>query len=566
MANLSLAGIAISVLLFLSCKKDSTSTAANKVPVANAGSNVTIQLPVDSVVLDGSASNDPDGRIESYSWKQIAGPSTADIVDNDKVKGRAKRLVQGIYSFELRIGDNNGSFSTDTVDVKVLSLSGDIIANAGPDREIMLPIMQAPLDASGSRDPAGSPLIYEWRQITGPASQIKNAIAVITSVHLFTVGVYQFELKVSNTNGIAYDTTQVTVKEDPSCTASRTEVPAQLTQLKQFAFSSYNTGRLLAVGNKLLIPVDMVDPIAGSYVYVYDVTTGAVTLKELDFKSNAGTVVAGNKAFFAGGFNSFIDYDRPGVSDVVDIYDAASNTWSKAKLSQARGAIKAGAVGNKVVFAGGLKSDVLSNQVDIYDLETAQWTTSQLAGEPRAIERVVSDASNIYFLGGFTAWEDPTGFGYTFASPSKTIDIFNVASGTWSRTNMQVERYGFSAALVNDKLLIAGGFAGVDPNERITSSVEIITLPTMQRSSTCLAGETAWYGNQTTALKNGSVIFYLGEGGDKRKFNIYNPQTGAWSLGVHASAVLAQNESAAVATINNQVYVLKGNTLFTLHY
>jgi hypothetical protein len=553
---------------FISCKKESSSTATNKAPVANAGRDTTIRLPVDSAVLDGSSSYDPDGRIASYLWRQIAGPSAADILDTDKAKGKAKLLVQGIYSFELKIGDNNGSFSTDTVDVRVLSLSGNIIANAGPDKVITLPVMEAPLEASGSRDPSGLPLTYQWRHIAGPACQIRNTLAVTTSVVFSTAGVYQFELKVSNTNGIAYDTTQVTVNEDRSCTVSRTEMPAQLTHLKQFTFSSHNTAKLLAVGNKLLIPVDVYDPIAVSAVIIYNVATKTYTEKELSFpRLGAATAVAGNKVFFAGGFTNFDDDERPRVTDVVDIYDAASNTWSTAKLSQARGAVKAGVVGNKVVFAGGLKSNVLSNQVDIYDLETAQWTTSQLAGEPRAIERVVADGSNIYFLGGFTAWENPTGFGFTLTTASKTIDIYNVASGTWSRSNMQVERYNFSAVLVNDKILIAGGLAGVYPNEGITSNVEIITLPTMQRSSTCLATATAWYGVEATALKNGSVIFYLGGGAEKRKFNIYNPQTGAWSLGVHAFDVLGQNEpTPALATLNGQVYVLQGNTLYTLHY
>src|SRR5690242_3532552 len=47
----------------------------NLPPVANAGSNISITLPVDSTVLDGSASKDPDGTIQSYSWSRVSGPS-----------------------------------------------------------------------------------------------------------------------------------------------------------------------------------------------------------------------------------------------------------------------------------------------------------------------------------------------------------------------------------------------------------------------------------------------------------------------------------------------------------
>ena len=564
MSRLLFISLLLATAISFSCKKDPVL----KAPIAKAGTDTTLVLPIDSVTLDGAASYDPDGEVVAYLWTQLSGPSAADMLLPHNAKATAKRLQQGAYLFELTVKDNSGLLSKDTVAVTIRPKpTVSIKANAGPDQVIDFATGRATLNGTASADSSGLPLSYQWRQIGGPTSQLHNSQLAIATAVFAAANIYQFELKVWNVNGEAYDTTQVTVQVDPACTVSRTEVPAQLTPLKQFSFSPYNTPRLLAVGNKLIIPVDVADPIAGSYVFVYNIATGAHTLKELDFpRLNAATVVAGNKVFFAGGFTDFSDYERPVVTDVVDIYDAASDTWTTAKLSQARGAIKAGVAGNKVVFAGGLKSNVLSSQVDIYDLQTAQWTTSQLAGEPRAIEQVVADGSHIYFLGGYTAWEDPTGFGSTLSTPSKSIDIYNAASGTWSRNSMQEERYGFGAVLVDNKILIAGGVAGVYPNERMTSSVEIITLPTMQRSNTCLAQPTAWYGVEATAIKNGSAIFYLSTGAEKRKFNIYHPQTGAWSLGVHDSDVLGQYESAALASLNNQVYVLKGNTLFTLTY
>ncbi len=60
-------------MAFISCKKVPLVevTPANRPPVANAGPDQTIILPVNSVTLDGSASTDPDGTITSYGEKNI---------------------------------------------------------------------------------------------------------------------------------------------------------------------------------------------------------------------------------------------------------------------------------------------------------------------------------------------------------------------------------------------------------------------------------------------------------------------------------------------------------------
>ena len=50
-----------------------TVNAANIPPTANAGTDQSITLPVNSVTLSGSGT-DPDGTISAYSWTKISGP------------------------------------------------------------------------------------------------------------------------------------------------------------------------------------------------------------------------------------------------------------------------------------------------------------------------------------------------------------------------------------------------------------------------------------------------------------------------------------------------------------
>jgi hypothetical protein len=69
--------------IFISCKKEKSCESCkenNKPPIALAGPDQVITLPTDSISLDGSASNDPGGKISEWLWKKISGPSSFTIL------------------------------------------------------------------------------------------------------------------------------------------------------------------------------------------------------------------------------------------------------------------------------------------------------------------------------------------------------------------------------------------------------------------------------------------------------------------------------------------------------
>lgn len=66
-----------------------------------------------SIRLDGSKSYDPDGYISKYEWKQISGDSVG-ILNSASSITTAKVTKNGIYSFELRVTDNQGATDKDT--------------------------------------------------------------------------------------------------------------------------------------------------------------------------------------------------------------------------------------------------------------------------------------------------------------------------------------------------------------------------------------------------------------------------------------------------------------------
>ena len=118
----------IAGLIFYSCKKESScegcqtnqpTSNTNKRPIALAGTDQTVTLPSDSILLDGSASNDPDGSITAWAWTKISGPLSFVIVNPSDLKTQVNNLAEGIYLFELKVMDNEGLSASDTMQVTV---------------------------------------------------------------------------------------------------------------------------------------------------------------------------------------------------------------------------------------------------------------------------------------------------------------------------------------------------------------------------------------------------------------------------------------------------------------
>ena len=89
------------------------------------------------------------------------------------------------------------------------------VANAGEDQVITLPSNSVNLDGRASTDPDNNIRSYQWTKISGPSSfTIANPSSVQTQVTNLVEGVYQFELKVTDNDGLfAKDTIQINVND-----------------------------------------------------------------------------------------------------------------------------------------------------------------------------------------------------------------------------------------------------------------------------------------------------------------------------------------------------------------
>ncbi len=94
-----------------------SSTVSNYPPVANAGADISITLPANSTTLSGSGT-DQDGTVTAYQWTKVSGPA-ASITTATSSSTTVTGLTQGVYTFELKVTDNNAATGTDIVQVTV---------------------------------------------------------------------------------------------------------------------------------------------------------------------------------------------------------------------------------------------------------------------------------------------------------------------------------------------------------------------------------------------------------------------------------------------------------------
>lgn len=186
-------------------------------PTASAGA-AQIVLTGALVVLDGSASSDPDGERLTYSWTLVTRPagSTATLTGATTVAPTFIADQAGSYTAALVVTDGRLVSQTALVNIRAGGPNVAPVANAGLPQTVVAGTEVA-LDGTGSSDANGDPLSYNWSitaRPTGSNAQLSFFGAPNPRFTADVAGTYVVALVVSD-GRLESPTSTVTITVQP---------------------------------------------------------------------------------------------------------------------------------------------------------------------------------------------------------------------------------------------------------------------------------------------------------------------------------------------------------------
>jgi beta propeller repeat protein len=185
----------------------------NQPPSANAGTDQTVHAG-SLVTLDGTGSTDPDGNLPlTYAWTIVSMPAGSGASLSDPTSATPSFIADkyGEYLLSLTVTDSLGLSST-ADDVLISTSNSAPFADAGADQAVVLVGTTVHLDGSGSYDPDGDPITYQWSFISTPAGSTATLDGATTATPSFLAdkyGTYEIQLVVADPWASSADTVVV---------------------------------------------------------------------------------------------------------------------------------------------------------------------------------------------------------------------------------------------------------------------------------------------------------------------------------------------------------------------
>lgn len=169
----------------------------NHAPVSNAGPDQTLNEG-SVVVLDGSASSDPDGNPITYKWTAPSGITLSSTSVAKPTFTAPNVTVDTPYTFSLTVNDGQANSSIDQVTITVKQFNTIPIARAGSDQSVNEGA-NVTLNGSTSSDPDSDAITYKWTPPSGiTLSSTTTSTVTFTAPEVSVNTPYIFSLVVND--------------------------------------------------------------------------------------------------------------------------------------------------------------------------------------------------------------------------------------------------------------------------------------------------------------------------------------------------------------------------------
>ncbi len=207
----------------------------NQPPAVDPGPNQTIELPADTVTLNGTATDDglPAGSTLTITWSQVSGPGTVTFGNANSAVTSAQFSAVGSYVLRLNASDGAYLVSAD-VGVILRPQNQPPSANAGVDQTTLVS-QPAQLNGSASDDglPAGN-VTTSWSKVSGPGTvTFTNPNVTVTGATFSAVGTYVLRLTANDGALTGSDEITITVIEDVAPPTVEISTPSDSDELTE---------------------------------------------------------------------------------------------------------------------------------------------------------------------------------------------------------------------------------------------------------------------------------------------------------------------------------------------
>jgi N-acetylneuraminic acid mutarotase len=234
-------------------------------------------------------------------------------------------------------------------------------------------------------------------------------------------------------------------------------------------------------------------------VEVFDPSSNTWTYKQFISVNRWGfsSDTIGGKIYIMGGCSEIAGGE---ALSSIEVYDPDADTWTDGgSMPEGRNAFGSCVVDGLIYVIGGETAEppgtVLSS-VAVYDPSADKWDTRAPMPSPRVFMGVSAVNGKIYAIGGTEA-----------SIGDRAIFEYDIASDTWTekKAKLLIGRWGISTCVINNLIVIVGGFTGVADAGK--SAVEVYSP---EKDSIYYATPLKYKRGGLSACEYGGTIYVIG--------------------------------------------------------